>query len=112
VKRNKAILVTFFIVIVCALCVGLGSALVGASSNEAPIPVRTTETYNYYEHTEPTPTSSEESAEGAEQSDEEQESVYYKNCTEARKAGAAPLQRGDPGYRKELDRDNNGEACV
>ncbi|MFZ2670063.1 MAG: excalibur calcium-binding domain-containing protein [Streptococcus suis] len=25
-------------------------------------------------------------------------SVYYKNCTEARNAGAAPVQIGDPGY--------------
>ncbi|MGC6552411.1 excalibur calcium-binding domain-containing protein [Streptococcus sp. VTCC 12905] len=24
-------------------------------------------------------------------------SVYYKNCTEARNAGAAPVQIGDPG---------------
>ena len=25
-------------------------------------------------------------------------SVYYKNCTEARNAGAAPVRIGDPGY--------------
>ncbi len=38
-------------------------------------------------------------------------SAYYKNCTEARAAGAAPLYRGDPGYRIGLDRDHDGIAC-
>ena len=37
--------------------------------------------------------------------------TYYKNCTEARRAGAAPIYRGDPGYRPQLDRDNDGIAC-
>lgn len=37
--------------------------------------------------------------------------VYYKNCTEVRNAGAAPLLRGQPGYSKHLDRDNDGVAC-
>ncbi|MFI6871322.1 excalibur calcium-binding domain-containing protein [Nocardia sp. NPDC050406] len=40
-----------------------------------------------------------------------QSSVYYANCTAARAAGAAPLHRGDPGYRPPLDRDNDGIAC-
>lgn len=38
-------------------------------------------------------------------------SVYYRNCSEARAAGAAPLRRGDPGYASHLDRDNDGIAC-
>lgn len=38
-------------------------------------------------------------------------SVYYRNCTEARAAGAAPILRGQPGYRAALDRDNDGVAC-
>ena len=37
--------------------------------------------------------------------------TYYKNCTEARRAGAAPIYRGEPGYRPQLDRDNDGVAC-
>ena len=37
--------------------------------------------------------------------------VFYKNCTEATKAGAAPLYVGDPGYRAALDRDGDGVAC-
>ncbi|MFI6866127.1 excalibur calcium-binding domain-containing protein [Nocardia sp. NPDC050406] len=38
-------------------------------------------------------------------------SVYYKNCAAARAAGAAPLHRGEPGYRSELDADGDGTAC-
>ncbi|MGE0227490.1 MAG: thermonuclease family protein [Dehalococcoidia bacterium] len=37
--------------------------------------------------------------------------VYYANCTEARAAGAAPLLRGEPGYRDALDGDKDGIAC-
>lgn len=36
---------------------------------------------------------------------------FYKTCADARAAGAAPLRRGDPGYREELDRDGDGKAC-
>ncbi len=37
--------------------------------------------------------------------------VYYANCAAARAAGAAPLRRGQPGYRDELDGDHDGVAC-
>lgn len=37
--------------------------------------------------------------------------VYYKNCAEARDAGAAPILRGQPGYRSQLDGDDDGIAC-
>jgi len=37
--------------------------------------------------------------------------VYYKNCDAVQAAGKAPLYRGQPGYRPELDRDNDGIAC-
>ncbi|MBO1756450.1 DUF1524 domain-containing protein [Allobranchiibius sp. CTAmp26] len=37
--------------------------------------------------------------------------VYYANCAAARAAGAAPLYRGQPGYRAGLDRDHDGIAC-
>ncbi|MCV7386379.1 excalibur calcium-binding domain-containing protein [Mycolicibacter longobardus] len=36
---------------------------------------------------------------------------YYKNCAEARAAGAAPIHKGEPGYRSGLDRDGDGIAC-
>lgn len=38
-------------------------------------------------------------------------SVYYRYCEDARQAGAAPLFRGQPGYRDALDRDGDGVAC-
>lgn len=38
-------------------------------------------------------------------------SVYYKNCAAARAAGAAPVYRGEPGYARHLDRDNDGVGC-
>lgn len=37
--------------------------------------------------------------------------VYFRNCKEAWAAGAAPLMRGQPGYRPEIDGDNDGVAC-
>lgn len=37
--------------------------------------------------------------------------VYYANCAAARAAGAAPIRRGQPGYRPALDRDDDGIAC-
>ncbi|WP_234038160.1 thermonuclease family protein [Erythrobacter sp. YJ-T3-07] len=37
--------------------------------------------------------------------------VYFRNCDAARRAGAAPLYRGQPGYRSQLDGDNDGIAC-
>ena len=38
-------------------------------------------------------------------------SPYYKNCDEVRRAGKAPLHRGQPGYSLDLDRDGDGIAC-
>ena len=38
-------------------------------------------------------------------------SVYYVNCTAARNAGAAPVMRGEPGYSRKPDRDNDGVGC-
>lgn len=37
--------------------------------------------------------------------------VRFANCTQARRAGAAPIRRGEPGYRPKLDRDGDGVAC-
>lgn len=37
--------------------------------------------------------------------------VYYENCDAVRRAGQAPLLRGEPGYRRALDRDGDGRAC-
>jgi hypothetical protein len=37
--------------------------------------------------------------------------VYYRNCSAARAAGAAPVYAGDPGYASRLDRDGDGVGC-
>ncbi|WP_436800568.1 excalibur calcium-binding domain-containing protein [Streptomyces syringium] len=37
--------------------------------------------------------------------------AYYSSCAAARAAGAAPIHRGQPGYRAGLDRDGDGVAC-
>lgn len=39
------------------------------------------------------------------------QNVYYKNCSQARAAGVAPIYQGEPGYRSGLDRDHDGVAC-
>jgi hypothetical protein len=36
---------------------------------------------------------------------------YYANCSAAYAAGVSRIPRGAPGYRPELDRDNDGIAC-
>jgi len=38
-------------------------------------------------------------------------SAYYRNCSAARAAGAAPVYRGERGYGSHLDRDNDGIGC-
>jgi Protein of unknown function (DUF1524)/Excalibur calcium-binding domain len=38
-------------------------------------------------------------------------SVSYANCTAVRAAGAAPIHRGDPGWRDAFDRDGDGIGC-
>ncbi len=37
--------------------------------------------------------------------------AYYRNCSAARAAGAAPVLRGEPGYSRRLDRDGDGVGC-
>ena len=63
--------------------------------------------------TEPTPETSTSSGTGEEptQSEADSSGVYYRNCKAARDAGVAPLYRGQSGYRRELDRANDGIAC-
>ena len=35
----------------------------------------------------------------------------FRNCAEARRMGAAPVMRGEPGYGIHIDRDNDGIGC-
>ena len=37
--------------------------------------------------------------------------AHYWNCDEARAAGVAPIYEGEPGYRSEMDGDDDGVAC-
>lgn len=37
--------------------------------------------------------------------------VYFAGCNAVRAAGLAPLLRGQPGYRPEMDGDDDGIAC-
>ena len=37
--------------------------------------------------------------------------TYYWNCAAARAAGAAPIHRGERGFRSPLDADDDGIAC-
>lgn len=37
--------------------------------------------------------------------------VFFRNCKEAWAVGAAPIHRGQPGYRPEMDGDGDGVAC-
>jgi hypothetical protein len=36
---------------------------------------------------------------------------YYARCDDARAAGVAPINVGEPGYREQLDADGDGIAC-
>ena len=44
-------------------------------------------------------------------SSQSESSVFYSGCGEVRAAGAAPLHRGQPGYRAGMDGDGDGIAC-
>ena len=39
------------------------------------------------------------------------ETLYFKNCKEARAKGYKNIKKGEPGYRAKLDRDKDGVAC-
>lgn len=39
------------------------------------------------------------------------DSTYYAGCNEVRSAGKAPLYREQPGYRSDMDGDDDGIAC-
>ena len=54
---------------------------------------------------------SESESQKKSESKPEPQKEFYANCKEAKAAGAAPLYRGDPGYREDLDRDGDGTAC-
>lgn len=52
-----------------------------------------------------------EGSQGETTPEPEPQKEFYANCDDAKAAGAAPMYKGDPGYRPELDRDKDGIAC-
>ena len=55
--------------------------------------------------------SSQQQASSQQQVETQPQVTYVRNCTHARQLGIAPVYRGDPGYRRALDRDNDGIGC-
>ena len=39
------------------------------------------------------------------------ETLYFKNCKEARSKGYKNIKKGEPGYTRHLDRDRDRIAC-
>ena len=54
---------------------------------------------------------SESESQKKSESTPEPQKEFYANCDDAKAAGAAPMYKGGPGYRPELDRDKDGIAC-
>ncbi|MBM7553232.1 thermonuclease family protein [Thalassobacillus pellis] len=67
--------------------------------------------YHYKEESGSTDEADNSSDSGTTDDTGTSDSVYYKNCTAVREAGADPIKRGDPGYDKHLDRDGDGIGC-
>lgn len=99
-KRTLAVLSAVAIMLLCATPAHADETTVPPSSEpSAPVTVPDVEQG-------PTVADRDLSAPRAARDD-----VYYANCDEAEKAGAAPIRRGQPGYRPALDRDGDGTAC-
>ncbi|MFI7234452.1 excalibur calcium-binding domain-containing protein [Streptomyces cyaneofuscatus] len=129
-KRLRGCLIVVGVAIVAMLALGgILDACTSSDSDKKPDPAVTTPASTQPEETippsspvseaPPPPLESEPKPDvttGSTQPTEEESSeppagVYYENCDAARAAGAAPLLRGDPGYRDELDREGDGIAC-
>lgn len=50
-------------------------------------------------------------ATGLKREREPQPGDYWYGCDSARASGTAPIYRGEPGYRPEMDGDDDGIAC-
>lgn len=57
------------------------------------------------------PSSRHYDTDDTDESEDNDNDVYYANCSEARANGAESIREGEPGYREELDRDGDGIAC-
>ena len=95
--------VTASAVPVTATATATATATVAVTTTVTPPPVTTTVTAP--------PTAEKPLGLVAQPTQAPQEEAYYKNCDAARAAGAAPIRKGEPGYRSALDRDGDGVAC-
>ncbi|GAA0312125.1 hypothetical protein GCM10010302_58720 [Streptomyces polychromogenes] len=84
---------------------GTPTATAGAPSKPAGIPSRPAPA------AEPSNAPAYPAPDKPQERTQEPSAVYYKNCDAAKAAGAAPIRRGQPGYRDALDRDKDGIAC-
>ncbi|OHV27453.1 hypothetical protein BBK14_20495 [Parafrankia soli] len=71
-----------------------------------PSPAETTPTAEQTAAPTPTPSATPDQARPPRPA-----TTSYQSCADARAAGAAPLHRGQPGYRSALDDDGDGTAC-
>lgn len=78
-----------------------------ATRPTTPPPIQPTEELETEEVSEPEGDPTEQ----VEEPDPEPEVAAFRNCAEAREAGADPVHRGDPGYSLHIDRDEDGVAC-
>ncbi|SCF21933.1 Excalibur calcium-binding domain-containing protein [Micromonospora haikouensis] len=118
-KKNPSPILGAAIAIVAVLCCG---GVIGAFSDDEPAPSTNAKRIADIAPTTASPTPTPDDR--AEASDPPTSSPapkkttskpkaapYYKNCDAVRDADDAPLYEGEPGYRPELDRDGDGEAC-
>lgn len=87
---------------------GAGAAWVTADPGPAPTPVHTV---TPVAASAVTVSSTPSPPAAAAPTTSEVQEAYYATCAAAKHAGAAPLHRGEPGYRSKLDRDGDGVAC-
>ena len=101
-QAGKRRLVRYIVGGIVTGVVAIGGLLgIGGSGDKAPEPSQVPATGGVHVTTKPTATPKQSTG-----------GVFYRTCADARKAGKAPLHRGDPGYRPALDKDRDGVACA
>ncbi|MFG1849613.1 excalibur calcium-binding domain-containing protein [Micromonospora carbonacea] len=117
-KKNPSPILGAAIAVVAVLCCG---GVIGAFSDDEPAPPTTAKRIADVAPTTSSPTPTPDRIEPSDPptsspapkktTSKPKAAPYYKNCDAVRDADDAPLFEGEPGYRPELDRDGDGEAC-
>ena len=110
--------------IILGLVGGVGSALLPSSSSNAPVaeeePWRPQGAVAPQSYMSPADLDDQQPSAPARKAEPERRSTAstdsrsswsYRNCAQARAAGAAPVYAGEPGYGPHLDRDGDGIGC-